>query len=115
MGVINNYGYEKLRGFVLANWKYLEVQSDTGAVLKRFTVADGLVITGSESSTEIEYKLVLSGADPIFTGQTVERSVLFDVATGGSSITTESFAKFTFESLDDELTLLHKLQVPQVV
>lgn len=112
MANINQYGYEKIRTFILANWKYLEVRKPDGTVLKRFSTADGLTITGT---TEIEYKIVISGSDATFLNQQVGQSVLFDVATGGSAIATESFTAFTFESADDELTIIHKLQVPQVI
>lgn len=115
MANINQYGYEKIRSFILSNWKYLELQSPDGTPLKRFSTADGLTITGNATAQEIEYKVIVSGADASFTGQTVGKSVLFDVATGGSAIATESFTTFTFESVDDELTVIHKLQAPQVI
>lgn len=115
MANINTYGYEKIRTFVLANWKYLELQTPSGVVLKRFGTADGLTITGTSTSTEIEYKLVISGSDATFLNQQVSKSILFDVATGGSAIVTETFTTFTFESTDDELTIIHKLQLPAVI
>lgn len=114
MAQINNYGYEKLRQYILANWTYLEVRTPTGTVIKRFGVSDGLTITGNATTQELEYKLVLNG-DETFLGQTVGKSVLFDVATDGTAIATEVFTSFTFESVDDQLTILHKLQVPAVI
>ncbi|MFJ8063311.1 hypothetical protein ACIQYS_01585 [Psychrobacillus sp. NPDC096426] len=114
MANINIYGYQKIREFVLANWKYLEVRKPDGTVLKRFSTADGLTITGNGSTQEIEYKLVITG-DATFQGQTVGKSVLFDVATGGTAIATEIFTSFEFSSELDSLTILHKLQVPQIV
>ena len=115
MANINTYGYEKLRGFVIGSWKYLELRSPDGTVLKRFGTADGLTITGTATSTEIEYKVIVSGTDATFLNKQVSKSVLFDVATGGSAIATETFTTFTFESADDELTIIHKLQVPAVI
>jgi hypothetical protein len=114
MAQINNYGYEKLRSYVLANWKYLEVQDSTGIPIKRFTVVDGLTITGTSTSTELEYKLVVTG-DATFLSKTVAKSVLFDIPTSGNAIATEVFTSFTFESVDDQLTIIHKLQIPQIV
>lgn len=114
MANINNYGYEQIRSFILSNWNYLELRTPTGTVLKRFSTADGLTITGNATTQEIEYKIVVSGLDASFTGQSVGKSVLYDVATGGSAIATESFTNFTFESEDDELTVIHKLQVPVI-
>ncbi|MGI2326418.1 hypothetical protein [Planococcus sp. YIM B11945] len=115
MAEINQYGYQKIREFVIANWKYLEVRKPDGTVLKRFGTADGLVITGNGSTPTIEYKLVIKGSDALFTNQTVGKSVVFDSPTGINAIATESFTNFTFESADDELTIVHKLQVPQVL
>lgn len=115
MAEINQYGYQKIREFVIANWTYLEVRTPTGTVLKRFGTADGLVITGSGTTQTIEYKVVISGADATFANQVVGRSVVFDSSTGTNAIATESFTSFTFESADDELTIIHKLQVPQVI
>lgn len=115
MANINQHGYEKLRSFVIANWTYLEVRTPTGIVLKRFSTTDGLIITGTSTSTEIVYKVVISGSDATFLNQEVGQSILFDTASGGSAIATETFTTFTFESIDDELTIIHKLQVPQVI
>lgn len=115
MANIENYGYEKIRTFVLSNWKYLQVCKPDGTILKRFSTTDGLTITGTAVNTELEYKVVISGSDATFIGQSVGKSVLFDVATGGSAIATETFTTFTFESVDDSLTILHKLQIPAVI
>lgn len=114
MANINNYGYEKLRSFILSNWTYLELRTPSGTVLKRFSTADGLTITGNATTQELEYRLVITG-DTTFLGQTVGKSVLFDVATGGTAIATEVFPSFEFTSAEDQLTLLHKLQIPQIV
>jgi len=114
MAQINNYGYEKLREYILSSWNYIEVQNESGIALKRFGIADGLQITRNATTQEIEYKLVITG-DATFLGKTVGKSVLLEVATNGSPIATEIFAPFTFESADDQLTIIHKLQVPQIV
>ncbi|MTD30126.1 hypothetical protein [Planomicrobium sp. YIM 101495] len=115
MAEINQYGYQKIREFVIANWKYLELRKPDGTVLKRFGIADGLEIAGSANTPTIEYKLIIKGSDALFTNQTVGKSVVFDSPTGANAITTENFTSFTFESADDELTIIHKLQIPQVL
>ncbi|MFB5088636.1 hypothetical protein PGC35_15750 [Psychrobacillus sp. PGGUH221] len=114
MAQINNYGYGKLREYILSNWNYIEVQDESGIAVKRFGIADGLQITGNVATQEIEYKIVITG-DATFLGKTVVKSVLLEVATNGSPIATEVFAPFTFETVDDQLTIIHKLQVPQIV
>ncbi|MEK5208123.1 hypothetical protein [Psychrobacillus sp. FSL H8-0510] len=114
MAQINNHGYEKIRQYILSSWNYIEVQDTTGIALKRFGIVDGLQVTGNATTQEIEYKLVITG-DSTFLGKTVGKSILLEVATNGSPIATEVFAPFTFESADDQLTIIHKLQVPQIL
>jgi len=115
MANINEYGYEQLRNHIVSAWKYLEIQTPTGTPLKRFDVSTGLVINGSGSTQTIEYKVVAKGADVEFTGVTAGKSVLFDTATGGTAIATETFTDFTFVAEEDELTVIHKLEVPKVI
>lgn len=115
MANINQYGYEKIREFVLVNWKYLEVRTPTGIVLKRFSTADGLTITGTGTSTELEYKVIVNGTDIAFEGQSVGKSVIFDSAVSTNAIATETITSFTFANPLDELTIIHKLQIPQVI
>ena len=114
MAEINNYGYEKLRTYIIANWNHLEIRTPTGTVIKRFNIADGLIITGNATTQEIEYKLVITG-DATFLGQSVGKSVIFDSIDGTNAIATEVFTPFIFESAEDQLTVIHKLQVPQIV
>lgn len=113
MANINNYGYEKIRSFILSNWTYLELRTPTGTVLKRFGVGDGLTIIGNATTPTIEYKIVVKGTDATFMNQTVGKSVLYDVAEGGTAIATENFTGFTFAEEADELTVIHTLEVPQ--
>src|SRR5699024_5360184 len=100
---------------IIANWKYLELQTPTGTVLKRFSQADGLVITGTSSGATIEYKVVVTGATSEFTGKTVGKTVIYANATGGTPIATETFTNFTFVENEDELTVRHVLEVPKVI
>jgi len=113
MANINQYGYEKIRSFILGSWKYLELRQPDGTALKRFGTADGL--TMNVVGDVVEYKVVVTGSDPTFSNQTVARSVVFDVASGGSAIVTENFTSFTFEQAEDSLTVIHRLQVPKVI
>lgn len=113
MAQVTNYAYETLRQFAIGSWKYLEAQKSDGTVIKRFGTTDGLTIT--QVGQTIEYKIVISGADALFTGQSVAKSVIYNVATGGQPIATETFTVFTFDVTEDELTIKHVLQIPQVV
>lgn len=112
MAQISTYGYSSIRQYAQTTWQYLEVQKQDGTPLKRFTLSDGLTIT--QVGNTIEYVIIINGNDPLFSNQTVSKSVIFDVATGGQAIAVESFTDFTFESTDDQLTIKHTIQVPQL-
>lgn len=113
MAQVTNYAYDSLRTFAVNSWQYLEIQKLDGTPIKRFGTTDGLTIT--QVGQTIEYIIVISGADALFTGQPVANSVIYDVATGGNSIAIETFTEFTFAANEDELTINHVLQIPQVV
>ena len=113
MAQVTNYAYDKLSQFAVGSWKYLEVQKADGTAIKRFTTTDGLTIT--QVGQTIEYKIVISGVDVSFTGQSVAKSVIYDIATGGQPIATEVFTEFTFAATEDEISIKHVLQIPQVV
>ncbi|HWJ80182.1 MAG TPA: hypothetical protein VNR61_19125 [Niallia sp.] len=113
MSSITTYGYNKIQDYLVANVTYLELQDDQGNAIKRYTTSNGLTITNSKATQTITYEVVATG-DAAFLNKTVAQSVLFDVATNGSSIATETFSPFTFESAEDELTVKHNIQVPQL-
>ncbi|MGE6488935.1 hypothetical protein [Paenisporosarcina sp. NPDC076898] len=113
MTQVTSYAYYKLQTYAIGSWKYLEVQKADGTPIKRFAVADGLTIT--QVGQSIEYQIIISGSNALFTGQSVAKSVIFDVATGGQPIAIETFTEFTFAASEDQLTIKHTIQIPQVV
>lgn len=113
MAQVTTYAYDKLTTFAIGSWQYLEVQKADGTPIRRFTTTDGLTIT--QVGQTIVYQIVISGTDALFTGQTVSKSVVYDSATGGQPLATETFAEFTFITVEDELTVKHVIQIPQVV
>lgn len=112
MSNITTYAYNKIQNFIAAEVTYLELQDSNGNPIKRFSTADGLTITNVGQT--IEYKIVVTG-DSTFINQTVSKSVLFDSSTSTDQFATETFTSFTFESAEDELTITHKLEVPEIV
>lgn len=114
MANITEHAYEDLRTYVVGSWKYLDIQTPTGTSLKRYSEADGLVITGQGTQT-ISYTVIITGATPEFTGKTVGKSVLYKELVGGEEIATETFSDFIFQSDEDTLTITHKLNVPKVI
>lgn len=113
MSQVTNYAYNKIQNFLASNVTYLELQDESGTPIKRFSTLNGLTINNDTSNQTITYEVTVSG-DNNFLNKTVSQSILYDVANGGEPIAIESFIPFTFESEEDELTIRHKIQVPQL-
>lgn len=111
MSSITTYGYSAIQNYIASKFTYLELQDQNGNPIKRFDTSNGLTITNVGQT--IVYQVVATG-DNTFLNKTVAKSVLFDVASGGQSFAEESFLPFTFESEEDELTVKHTIQVPQI-
>ncbi|MED5103146.1 hypothetical protein P9858_23805 [Niallia circulans] len=115
MAEINTIGYQKIRDYIEANWKYIELQDGTGTPIIRLGVDDARVSwTHTAGSQTLKLQIVLNGSD-ITLPKTFEKSAIFDVASGGTALTVETFTAFTMEGANDELTVEHSIEVPQVV
>jgi len=115
MAEINTVGYQKIRDYIEANWKYIELQDGSGTPIIRLGVDDSTVSwTHSPNDQILKLQIVLSSAD-ITLPKTFEKSAIFDVASGGTALTVETFTAFTMEGVNDELTVEHSIEVPQVV
>ncbi|WP_066173359.1 hypothetical protein [Bacillus marinisedimentorum] len=117
MAEVTSQAYQDLRDYIQANWQYIELQDDTGNPVLRLSPANSRVswIHNAGEQT-LKLQVVVKGSDTDITApQTFAASAIFNVATGGSAYSVESFTPFTFESDQDELTVVHSIQVPQVV
>lgn len=112
MSNITTYGYNKIQNYLAQNVTYLELQDESGTAIKRFNTSNGLTIQNDTNNKTITYEVVATGNND-FINKTVAKSVLYDVASGGNPIAVETFSPFTFESEEDELTIKHRLQLPQ--
>lgn len=57
----------------------------------------------------------LSGSDEdVNLPQTFAGSRIFNTASGGDVLSTETFTSFTLEADEDEITVRHQLQVPLI-
>lgn len=126
MAEIAEAGYENLRDSMEGNalpWKYIELQTSTGTKITRRQIGlagSGATLEARENGGQtIVFKVVINGGDagmpalPV----TVAKSVIKDQdsdAAAGLSIETLSTA-FTFQESADQLTVYHKVQVPEVV
>jgi hypothetical protein len=117
MAEINTAGYQSIRDYIQANWKYIELRDDLGAAILRLSPSDSRVTwTHLAGDQTLKLQIVVKGSDSdIPLPQTFSSSAIYSVVTGGSAFSVESFTSFTMETDQDELTVIHSIQVPQVV
>lgn len=117
MAEITSAAYQDLRDYIQSQWKYIELQNESGVAIIRLSPSDNRV-TWSHAVNEqtLKLQIVVKGSDAdINTPTTFAKSAIFDVATEGTPYSVETFTPFTIESDQDELTVIHSIQVPQVV
>lgn len=116
MTEISLYAYEDLRNHIQSTWGFIELQDDTGAVIVRLDTSDARVAwVHVEGANELKLQVIVKGADTdIGLGKTFANSAIFNSAASTNAFSVESFTPFTIESEQDELTVVHSIQVPQI-
>jgi hypothetical protein len=115
---INTAGYQSIRDYIQANWKYIELRDDVGSAIVRLSPTDSRVTWIHVANAQtLKLQIVVKGSDSdIPAPQTFSSSAIYSVATGGSAYSVGSLTTpFTMETDQDELTVIHSIQVPQVV
>jgi len=117
MAEITTDAYQNLRDYIESNWQYIELQDDTNAVIVRLDPSDSRVTwTHTASSQTLELQVVITGSDADITlPQTFAKSVIYNVVTGGNPFSTETFTAFDMTQAEDQLTVTHNVEVPQVI
>lgn len=117
MAEIKQEGYQAIRDYIQANWKFIELRDDNGVAVLRADTTDSRVnFTHQAGSQTLELTIVVTGADSDITlPQTFASSAIYDVASGGTAYSEEPFTPFTMEGTGDQLTVKHQIQVPQIV
>lgn len=117
MAEILTEGYQSLRDYIQTNWQYIELRDDLSAAIVRLSPTDSRVTwTHLAGDQTLKLQIVVKGSDVDITYPvTFASSAIYDVATVGSPYSVESFTAFTIEADEDELTVIHSIQVPQVV
>lgn len=116
MAEITSSAYQAIRDYIQQNWKYIELRDDAGNAIVRLSPSDSRVswIHNAGDQT-LKLQVIIKGSDADITKpQTFASSAIYDVATGGQPYSIESFTPFTIESDQDELTVIHSIEVPQV-
>lgn len=116
MAQISTEGYNDLKQYVSATWKYIAVYNSS-AELFRISTEDERVTMGSTETNPLTITLVLEGSDAELTTlpTTVDAVGLFKAESLGECMTAEEkFESFTFEQDADKLTIEMKLEVPAI-
>lgn len=115
MAEITGSAYSDLRTYISSNWQYIELQNEVGSPIMRIKTTDPRVTSVIEGNN-VKLTLVIKGADSdIVKPITFAQSATYKVATGGNAFTVEPFAPFTIEGDNDELTIIHEIQIPKIV
>lgn len=117
MAEVTTEAYQDLRDYIEDNWDYIEFRDDADNPVVRLGVSDPRIEwSHTAGDQELEITAVLRGDDgDITTPQTISKSLIFKQDTGGDPLSVEELTEFTIEQDDDELTVKHKIQVPQIV
>jgi len=121
-----NAGYESIRDLINSSrsapsqWDYIALVDDSGTEVIRVSITgDGDASWSTEdqdSSGSNETMVVtytITGAD-VTTPVTINTSQLYDTSSGGSPLSEDTFTDATLNSDSDELTVEHRVEVPQV-
>lgn len=119
MSEINTNGYQELRDYIQANWKYLELRDGSGNPIVRLQagVDPRVTWTHNAGAQVLELTAVIKGSDSDIGAlpRTFASSAVFKVAANGSAFSVEAFSSsFTIATVDDQLTVKHRIQVPKV-
>ncbi|MED4374307.1 hypothetical protein P9274_00985 [Schinkia azotoformans] len=115
MAEITSQAYDNLRNYIQTNWNYIELRNDSGTPIIRLNTTD-LRVTSTLEGQTVKLQVIVKGSDTDITYPiTISSSAIYDVATGGNAYSVESFTPFTIESDQDELTVIHNIEIPKIV
>jgi hypothetical protein len=118
MAEITAAAYQDLRDHVEATWTYIALLDDTSTEVVRLPLSDARVTwTHIAGAQTLELTVVLSGSDAEISGslpKTISESRLYKVAVAGDSFSTETFSDFIIQTTDDQITVKHRLEVPEI-
>ncbi len=119
MSAISSEGYQNLRDYVQANWKYIEFRDASANPILRIGVGDSRVTwTHTPGAQTLELTAVIKGSDSDVSGllpKTFASAAIFSVASGGTALSSEAFSNFTMSVSSDQMTVQYQIEVPQVV
>lgn len=118
MAEITQAGYKSIREHIEANWRHIELQDDLGAKVIRLDTSDPRVtFTHSPGKEVLELTVVINGSDSDITlPKTFAASAIYTSAVEVTPVTAvEPFSNFEMTMEEDQITVRHRIQVPQTV
>ncbi len=116
MAEITEYTYMQIRDLLESKIKYIELRDNTGTKIIRIPITDERVThVYDRTKQEQTYSVLIKGTDediPIPT--TFGGTALFEEIDSTEAISVEQTTSFQLNAEVDELTITHKLQVPEV-
>lgn len=116
MAEVSAAAYQDIRDRIQSNWTYLELYDNNNAVIFRLAPSDArLTWTHAPGAQVLERQAVIKGNNADVTlPKTFAKSAIFKVATAGDALSTETFTNFTMQTVDDQLTIRHRIEVPDI-
>ena len=106
MTQFTQHGYDKVRDYIKNTFKHISIVNDATEVTRVLT--NDITVVGNE----IQYKVVLENTGGTFTGNTINGANLHETMSDATPIATVTFSNFTFEAVQDTITITIKVQVP---
>lgn len=117
MAEITEKGYQDLRDFIEENWIYHSLRDDQGNEVVRLSTSDPRTEwTHDPGSQVLELTTTVTGSDPdIHPPQKFAGSSIYNSdSVEADPMAEETFESFTIQTESDELTVKHRIEVPQV-
>lgn len=133
MAEITDQAYQDLKKYIVENWTSIELRDEAGGTIKSLDTTDNnvnwihptkTVTVGYDSymnpipgevpdSQRLQLEVVVTGADVSTLPTTFAQSVVKNDS--GDELSVETFEPFTMQTEEDEITVVHSIEVPQVV
>lgn len=106
MSQFTNYGYDRVQSFVQSTFDSIGIGNGT-TEFKRFDN-----VANTVEGHIIAYTLQVNNTDNAFTGNTVNIAKIYENNIATEHIAEATFTDFTYNSVDDLLTLTIRVEIP---
>jgi len=115
-----SFGNEDIRTYLQNNWNFIAVLDDAGTEQLRWEVDANANTTWSSGpgTNPLTAQLTITGQDIIDAGGslpvTLARTETYKSSSATTRTSTDTFTDATLEATNDELTITHDYEVPQI-